>query len=889
MEYHQLLRYMSLRLAKITIQSARSVSLGLSRSLHKHSRIYPLRKPQGVSQLYLYRACATKSSPEKNFLQDDSTPKDQDDTEDLTNKAPGNNIQEIKLGNIENEKSTETSEVNSSSSLLDLKESTKLGKGLKMAPIKQRLVILDARDSKVASREVPEYFRRPTSKQSNPIGASMDFAFLDFEKKRNNLLVFKSTLSESQITESIDLMNPKGKKNVSVKRFNQLKKDLNTAYKTKQIRDYILSSRKEYHLKSTYTQSIIKASTKKQLIDIILSDMWRLKPSNTIDDISDVLVERTISLAPKDLFLLCCNSGRMISDLTIKTGAQIAIATGGQEIIIRGTTSAINLVEAQINRTINNTISEEIDLSGIATLYGDTPIPIQQIEQVSNVYFDPVDVNNNPFTQRFVMTALDANGLDDVRRYLISSLDYKNGDSRIQQMILHPQNMISDNVRVFNIAEEEALSWNDRVSTWGRLQEAKPKLIAQTSSNSSLADILVKTGREVSKFDKLFQKADSERREKEEKSNDYDADIRNAYDTLQKSLTDFKQKKKMGVAEQFWEPPTLTATFGFIIYNTEFIAEDMHTEVEKLFNRKQGSLSTRFLTNIPLIHDKVLELPLYDPISSNDQLMWEDKHDYFVQMSFLPSPFKNVDNFKDRPPIEMWIDLDEKNRAISGSERMVTTELESSVLFSLPNKSSDIKLSVAYVGNVVEPLDVDELQDDSSSSERKMDLFEEDDTPDSDKLENVWENNENEEIDQHNVFKQTVETEKNLKSKEIENKESLSPLSIENQPGLKHFLQNANLDFSGNSSINIPNNLNMKFADGEVDYKFQNAFYRRQLFFKFRGMRLQFSIIEGGVLSGRRMEVTLVASENIDEMDYNTFSKAVKDAIAFVDSLRTPK
>lgn len=735
------------------------------------------------------------------------------------------------------------------------------GRGVKLPPRDQRFVILSAKDSSILPRNKHRKLTPKNTFKPNQIEAQL-----------KRLLVFKAEVPEEVMLQSIEHLKPNASM-VSEKRYEQLFNDIQRAYSLPQLKQFLLT-----HTKRT------RVSSKERKIDIvnyIISKHWNIKISKDIDESSDVIVENTIDLSRRDLFIIVSRNGQLPRYWS-KSGAKIVILGEEQKIIIRSTADIFAWINASMMKVLNSVTNRYLELASLQPLVDTANLPLDKIQRISNVY-----IAREP--GKFILSSTSSNQIDQAERLILASTGLTPRQFESYLVDVSKKNL--ENGAFTRIIEDDALSWIDRDRPWSRWRFVRRKIEKSNEAeefdivdifNTSQKSVMLNNvaAPDVPEFKLVDTKCGAIH---DITSNKNDKSVNQQYidsvtDSILKQFDSMKQNSLSLTQNPEDSNYAVAATFGNILFSDVSRKDNITSVLKK-------NTSTSFLTNIPNITEFSRTLSLYslpetettvdaegselteelleefsvDNIqlsktkNSNDHLdlsetffkdgkspvdaintlfenpeefskevknknLISDEHTYFVQIKFLPSPFHpngqpsvSKFSFKDLPPLEMWIEVDESERADTSTVNLIAVERESNTFTSIPQRNSDIKFS--------------------ATESRGIDV---------------------------------------------------------NQESVAKYLSRANLDFSGKSKIYSPNTLEVSL-DGSSEtfpYMYQSMFYRKQVDLNYKGQILQLASVEGGIIGGHRTEATIVldsGNKNFNPNDVKTF---VRDAFDYLNDIQ---
>ncbi|CEP61405.1 Sls1p LALA0_S03e02124g [Lachancea lanzarotensis] len=534
-------------------------------------------------------------------------------------------------------------------------------RGKKLKPQKTQIVILGPREAGLVKnrKRTPAYFQRGDGQKNRENrlsalqGVEFDHARSDtspadvaqeIESQRLKLLVFKNNVPKEQVIKSIhDLTPGSDAQLMSVKRYEQLRSLLDLAYTLPQLREYT----KQYH-----QLPIAKSTPKKALILTILNRLWRCQINQSESESNDLLVERIVDVQTRDIYLLLLtNNGKILQNFA-RLGATVAVALGENKIIVRATKSLVKYVEVSLRKILDN-VQREImsvdDLIKDHSYQGVKPISpavlANLVQKESATFFEELS-DENPGT--YAITSFGTKRIRRAKNLLLWALEYS---PQVSETVKFFGEQDQSHYMAFPFTEIDGLDWIRRKSDWFRLQRPivkGPSQIVETSPGSSVFT--------EKKLDELYQEI--------------------AGSTATNLIPDFKSD----VSAKTW-----SVTLGQI-----------------LTDEKQQS--TIFQPKVSGIVHKLMQLPLYDDIATQDELYTVDQHEYYVQLKLIPKTDSSL-HARNIPPLEMWFELDDDDKAINSSLRCLLHTEDRNLLLKTPHLSHDLKVTMDRTVEVARPYD----------------------------------------------------------------------------------------------------------------------------------------------------------------------------------------
>lgn len=659
------------------------------------------------------------------------------------------------------------------------------------------------------------------------------------------------------------------------------------------IKASLIQSFKKLHLKA-YLETKYKADdytgvrrgttlpTKSVLAERIMNDIWKITKSNKITALDDLLDSKLFKLYKSDLFLLLLESGYIIKYLS-RVGVKITFDPKEDKILFLGTTTQVNNAEIILTSILNTSHREKINLTLIKELFKEKyeDFTLNDLVRNTEVYFSPLE------NDVYELITLNRSQIKKSMRLLMWQLNY---NEHLKEYLFMPEK--NEHLEFVPYKDDDTLSFDSREKNLFELQDTQTRIpnkgvlndLAKFSDEALSTETLdferdvenskALPGRNAEELDKaswdlldelglmnetvegaavpesvgisplaadtLDDPPNSEQIHHQSKLS------QGQIDSVYNKLIDFSYSQTLnGVSKDKLNKPIITITLGNILFEGKKTGtiSDIPTFDDPVYT---------FSTKASLVNDKVLSLPMYEyptlQVKEINHFLNKDPHNYVVQMKFAPSAFEDTEeaqSLRERikfPPVEVWVDLNERFCADMDSMNVVTVEGENNCHVSLAGQS-DMKVTCQLSGDLLK-LGEEEVEE-SSTYQSVSDML-------------------NSTTQRYERFK--------------------------SQPGMTQFLKVAKLDFSGSTPISIPSTLRLNIDGQEVKYHYLNVSFRRQINFNYStkgnaGDRLvQFNVVEGGSLGGRTLEINFVGdlSGNIDK---ESFTQLLRDAMEFIEEL----
>lgn len=642
---------------------------------------------------------------------------------------------------------------------------------------------------------------------------------------------------------------------VSDDRHKSITSLLTESFTASQLRNYI---RQYYDSEEFQGQKLgVSRKTKRQLCNIIIQDLWNIKRSGLKTSVEDLMITKEVKLGKKDLFLLLYKDGLLIKYLS-RTGCGISFNSSDDTIKFTGTESQINSANIILDSIIVNSFQKNVDLSTVIPLFEEKfgGFDPAQLSQLLQVHIEPVSESIYRFT------SFNENQHKRAKRLLLWYLDY---NTRVVSEVKVPG--CYGEGYYLPVRDDESIEWTERGGSLFRLightgpkgqcgpgssspsPSPSPGPGPGPGSSASPSEPSVQMASPIEQQLTLFNNTNPN-------LNTHEIDELKSFLTpptihhQSDNLTDAKNPKTgdiitvserneifnslatFNVADP---PPVFTATIGNVLFDIpshDIIPSHKRTK-EHTTTKEPVEKKVLFNSGVPLVNDQILNLPYFNnpSLTTKDINTFRivDPHEYTVQLKFQPSLLDNQPT--SLPPVEVWVNVNKFGTLDLSSLRLLTVEKENNCYIALPDKLADLKVSSQSVGDLFG----EELleQEDSSSIQSLLNST----------------------------------TQKYAKFRE--------------QPGLEQFLEQSILDFSGKTKPVVHPTLELKINGILTVYQYISMNYRRLLEFLYRGKLLQFSMIEGGSLGGRRSEVVVVGNE----FDRALMDELIDDGIELIESL----
>ncbi|CUS24081.1 LAQU0S13e02850g1_1 [Lachancea quebecensis] len=412
---------------------------------------------------------------------------------------------------------------------------------------------------------------------------------------------------------------------------------------------YTLPQLKAY-ARQYYDQCMPKSVTKKSIIPHILHKLWTCEVDASMSDAQDLVVERILDAKTRDIYLLLLtNNGKILQNFA-RLGATVAVALGENKIIVRATSSLVKYVEVSLRKILDNVQREVLPIQSVIDSHSASNSPpispddlVNLVQKETATYFEKLLEDD---ANSYVVSGFGAKRLAKAELLLLWALNYN--PQKTERIWFLGESRDSE-YKLFPFTDNQCLDWIDRNKEWFRLQKPVNKNQAPEKNTPLVLD--EKT------VDELYHNV-----------------------LISQSSTTAKTSEGL-------ETKTVSITLGQILKTLD-------------------GEGTTFQPKVPGITKKLLQLPLYDGIAAEDELYTVDQHEYYVQLKFIPN-LSSAGHVKDIPPLELWFELDDYDKAISSSVRCLLHTEDKSLLLQTPQMPHDYKVSIDRTLEATKPYEED--------------------------------------------------------------------------------------------------------------------------------------------------------------------------------------
>ncbi|SCU94017.1 LADA_0G06062g1_1 [Lachancea dasiensis] len=538
-------------------------------------------------------------------------------------------------------------------------------RGKKLKPKRAQIVVLNPREAGLFRRKrIPGHFtgsgrHRHLAKERLSALEGVEFddrnsklshpetsagnILQEIESQRRKLLIFKNSVPREQVVRSIHELKPGADSRIMSAKRYEQLKTLLEGA-------YTVPQLKAY-MKKYFDVTAAKSVPKKTLITRIMGDLWQCQLDESISEGQDLIVERIIDVQTRDIYLiLLTNNGKILHNFA-RLGATVAVALSENKIIVRATSSLVKYVEVSLRKILDNVQREDISISELIKNHHDPTGAAIDIQEIVNL----VQKESATFFERspedesntYSITSFGSKRITTAKVLLLWALGYSpQSTEQIHYLGKHERSKYMS----FPFTDINALDWIQRNKDWSRLQEpVRKNSVDEENHQTSL----------VLSEDKIDE----------------------LYSSLLGARTNATSDIKAENSSKIW-----SITLGQLL--------------------RTADNETAFQTKVAGAAAKLLRLPLNEGSFTQDHLYTVDQHEYFVQLKFIPN-LGDLNHTKTIPPLELWFELDDDDKAINSSVRCLLHAEDKSLLLEMPQSPYDLKVNVDNTLEVTQPYDLD--------------------------------------------------------------------------------------------------------------------------------------------------------------------------------------
>ncbi|KAF3213708.1 hypothetical protein TWF191_010006 [Orbilia oligospora] len=466
------------------------------------------------------------------------------------------------------------------------------------------------------------------------------------------LQTFEFKVEEAEVSNEILLFKPESLR-VSKLRFEQVLKDLDTAFLGPQVKDYLSTTEVDI-------AGGVSKLRKAQALNLVMRQVWGVQIDEEIAAEMDVIREKELKFERMHLFFMMMGGGDMLQKLASRNRTRIILNSKANTIILKGTKARIERVEHQLRDLPGRIIPDEVDISallrvGNLTLHGLKPYGPRDILDAKRLLFNSTDLH---FRQMYSLL----------------------GETKLDSPLTGA---------LYPVAEDQTLPWMYRGREWCRWRGIRtPRSKTAESIEDDLSPTISTPLLNPARGDKVGYN-----------------DIRSLLDSFSTATpsespaaTD-STAKELDVSAIFGEsepaPSTqTTSTPPYIPPGAEIqtnyravLGQILHSSPTLPKAREPKSLSDLFASNPS--HVLCNSVPkILDFLSTLNPVTY--KYDFKILLKFSPSPWKHPENFELLPPVEMELQIKPDTNELQAL-KVAAVESHSIVDVLMPRNACDLR------------------------------------------------------------------------------------------------------------------------------------------------------------------------------------------------------
>ncbi|EGX51607.1 hypothetical protein AOL_s00054g306 [Orbilia oligospora ATCC 24927] len=489
------------------------------------------------------------------------------------------------------------------------------------------------------------------------------------------LQTFEFKVEEAEVSNEILLFKPESLR-VSKLRFEQVLKDLDTAFLGPQVKDYLSTTEVDI-------AGGVSKLRKAQALNLVMRQVWGVQIDEEIAAEMDVIREKELKFERMHLFFMMMGGGDMLQKLASRNRTRIILNSKANTIILKGTKARIERVEHQLRDLPGRIIPDEVDISALLRVGNVTDTYIPSISRLTSVFLEIRD-------EKLTLHGLKPYGPRDIldaKRLLFNSTDLH---FRQMYSLLGETKLDSPLTgALYPVAEDQTLPWMYRGREWCRWRSIRtPRSKTVESIEDDLSPTISTPLLNPARGDKVGYN-----------------DIRSLLDSFSTATpselpaaTEITAKE-LDVSAIFGESepassPTTASTPPYIPPGAEIqtnyravLGQILHSSPTLPKAREPKSLSDLFASNPShLLCNSVPKI--LDFLSTLNPVTY--KYDFKILLKFSPSPWKHPKNFELLPPVEMELQIKPDTNELQAL-KVAAVESHSIVDVLMPRNACDLR------------------------------------------------------------------------------------------------------------------------------------------------------------------------------------------------------
>ncbi|KAF3931072.1 hypothetical protein ABW20_dc0105979 [Dactylellina cionopaga] len=450
------------------------------------------------------------------------------------------------------------------------------------------------------------------------------------------LQTFEYHIPNEQVPNEIVLFKPPSLR-VSQSRFDQLFKELNTAFLGPQLKAYLAATG------VNIAGGGVKRLRKEEALKMVLRQVWKVEIAEEIAAEMDVIREKELSFRPMDLFFMMDEGGDMLQKLASSNRTRIVLNSSNNKVVLEGTKLAIEEIEGALNAVPDMLVDKSVDISALLRVGSVNENYIPSISRLTKVF---LEVKDNRMSLHAANPEDAPNGwsnIEDAQRLLFNSVDLHLRETH--SLLGETQSMTPLTGALYPVSEDQTLPWMYRGRNWCRWRSIREPI--RYNNNSFIAD-----DEEVS-VSNSTPLVNPHRGD----SITY-SDIRALLDSPSTSPS---SQPSVDPASTSPNPPSISPSAETSTTYHAILGQILHSSPTLPTVREPKSLSD-LLTADPS-HVLCNSVPrIIDFLSTLNPITYT--YDFKLLLKFSPSPWKQPENFERLPPVEMELRVDPETNEI---------------------------------------------------------------------------------------------------------------------------------------------------------------------------------------------------------------------------------
>ncbi|KAK6356934.1 hypothetical protein TWF718_001272 [Orbilia javanica] len=488
------------------------------------------------------------------------------------------------------------------------------------------------------------------------------------------LQTFEFKVEEAEVSNEILLFKPESLR-VSKSRFEQVLKDLDTAFLGPQVKDYL----------STTDVDIaggVSKLRKAQALNLVMRQVWGVRIDEEIAAEMDVIREKELKFERMHLFFMMMEGGDMLQKLASRNRTRIILNSKANTVVLRGTKARIEHVERQLRDLPSRIIDSEVDISALLRVGSVTEAYMPSISRLTSVFLDIKD-------EKLTLHGLKPYGPRDIldaKRLLFNSTDLH---FRQMYSLLGETKLATPlSGALYPIAEDQTLPWMYRGREWCRWRSIRtPRSKTTESVEDDLSPATSTPLLNPARGDKVGY---NDIRSLLDSFSTTGSTSLNSADNTSKELDTPATSEESEQASTSPSSPTPSHIPPGAEIQTDYraiLGQILHSSPTLPKIREPQSLSDLFASNPS--HVLCNSVPkVLDFLSALNPVTY--KYDFKILLKFSPSPWKHPKNFELLPPVEMELQIKPDTNELQAL-KVAAVENHSIVDVLMPRNACDLR------------------------------------------------------------------------------------------------------------------------------------------------------------------------------------------------------